>query len=125
MNKSFKPLTKAEEEIMQVLWRLEKAFVKNIVDAMPDPKPHYNTVSTILKILVEKKFADYKSYGNTNEYFPLVSKGDYSKKSMKQLVSGYFGGSFSNMLSFFANEKDISVEELEEILKQLKKKPKN
>lgn len=125
MIKSFKPLTKAEEEIMQILWRLEKAFVKNIVDEMPDPKPHYNTVSTILKILVEKKFADYKSYGNSNEYFPLVSKGDYSKKSMKQLVSGYFGGSFSSMLSFFANEKDISVEDLEEILKQLKKKPKN
>jgi BlaI family transcriptional regulator, penicillinase repressor len=124
MGKTFKQLTKAEEEIMQVLWHLGKAFIKNIVDELPEPKPHYNTVSTIVKILVEKKFVDYKSYGNTNEYFPLVSKGEYSKKTMKQLVSGYFGGSFSTMLSFFANEKDISIEELEEILKQLKKKPK-
>lgn len=118
--KTFKPLTKAEEEIMQVLWQLEYAFIKDIVDEMPEPKPHYNTISTIVKILEEKGFIDHESFGKSNRYFPLVKKEDYSKKSMKQFVKGYFEGSFSNMLSFFAKEKDISVEELENILKELK-----
>lgn len=124
MKASFKPLTKAEEEIMQVLWKLDKAFVKDIIDELPAPKPHYNTVSTILKILVDKGFADYESFGKSNRYFPLVQKDDYSKRSMKQFVKGYFEGSFSNMLSFFAKEKDITVEELEAILKELKNTPK-
>lgn len=124
MKASFKPLTKAEEEIMQVLWKLDKAFVKDIIDELPAPKPHYNTVSTILKILVDKGFADYESFGKSNRYFPIVQKDDYSKRSMKQFVKGYFEGSFSNMLSFFAKEKDITVEELEAILKELKNTPK-
>ncbi len=119
--KTFKPLTKAEEEIMQVLWQLEHAFIKDIVDALPEPKPHYNTASTIVKILEDKGFADHESFGKSNRYFPLVKKEDYSKRSMKQFVKGYFEGSYSNMLSFFAREKDISIEELESILKQLKK----
>lgn len=119
--KTFKPLTKAEEEIMQVLWQLEHAFIKDIVDALPEPKPHYNTASTIVKILEDKGFADHESFGKSNRYFPLVKKEDYSKRSMTQFVKGYFEGSFTNMLSFFAKEKDISIEELEGILKQLKK----
>lgn len=118
--KTFKPLTKAEEEIMQVLWQLENAFIKDIMDEMPEPKPHYNTISTIVKILEDKGFIDHESFGKSNRYFPLVQKDDYSKKSMSQFVKGYFEGSFSNMLSFFAKEKDISVEELESILKELK-----
>lgn len=118
---SFKPLTKAEEEIMQVLWDLEKAFVKEIVDALPEPKPHYNTVSTIIKILGDKGFVAYESFGKANRYYPLINKDDYSKKSMKQFVKKYFEGSFSNMLSFFAKEKDISVKDLEELLNELKK----
>jgi BlaI family penicillinase repressor len=122
--KTFKPLTKAEEEIMQVLWQLEKAFIKDIVDEMPEPKPHYNTVSTIVKILEDKGFIDHESFGKSNRYFSLVNKDDYSKRSMTQFVKGYFEGSFSNMLSFFAKEKDISVEELESILKELKKNAK-
>ena len=121
--KSFKPLTKAEEEIMQVLWKLEQAFVKDIVDGMPAPKPHYNTVSTIIKILSDKGFVGSESFGKSNRYYPLVKKDDYSKRSMKQFVRGYFDGSFSGMVSFFAKEKDISVKELEELLIELKKLP--
>jgi len=118
---SFKPLTKAEEEIMQALWQLDKAFVKDIVDALPEPKPHYNTVSTIIKILGDKGFVAYESFGKANRYYPVVDKEDYSKRSMKQFVKKYFEGSFTNMLSFFAKEKDISVKDLEELLNELKK----
>ncbi len=124
MKKNFKPLTKAEEEIMQVLWDLEHAFVKDIIDKLGEPKPHYNTVSTIVKILEEKGFVDHESLGKSNRYFPIVAKDDYSKKSMKQFIGKYFDGSFANMLSFFAKEKDISVQELESILTELKNKDK-
>lgn len=121
MKKNFKQLTKAEEEIMQVLWQIEKGFVKDVIDVLPEPKPHYNTVSTILKILEDKGFADHESLGKSNRYFPLIEKEEYSKKSMTQFVGKYFEGSFANMLSFFAKEKDISVQELEEVLKEVKK----
>lgn len=120
MKNTFKPLTKAEEEIMQGLWQLDKAFVKDIMEQLPEPKPHYNTVSTIIKILGDKGFVAYESFGKSNRYYPLVKKEEYSKKSMKQFVKRYFEGSFTSMLSFFAKEKDISVEELEQILKELK-----
>ncbi|WP_276134891.1 BlaI/MecI/CopY family transcriptional regulator [Polluticoccus soli] len=121
MTPHFKSLTKAEEEIMQILWQLEKAFIKDVVDALPEPKPHYNTVSTIVKILEDKGFVSHESLGKSNRYFPVVAKDDYSKRSMKQFVKRYFDGSFASMLSFFAKEKDISVKELEEILNELKK----
>ncbi len=117
----FKPLTKAEEQIMQALWQLDTAFVKDIVDELPEPKPHYNTISTIIKILEEKGFVGHESFGKANRYYALINKEEYSKKTMKQFVKGYFEGSFSNMLSFFAKEKDISVRELEELLHELKK----
>lgn len=126
MKPPFKPLTKAEEEIMQVLWKLNKAFVKDIVDELPEPKPHYNTVSTIIKILTDKGFVDFESFGKSNRYFPAVKKEEYTKKSMKQFVKKYFEGSYAGMFSFFAKEKDISIDELESILKELKKEtPKN
>lgn len=121
MKSNFKTLTKAEEEIMQALWQLEHAFVKDVVDLAPEPKPHYNTVSTIIKILEEKGFVGHESFGKSNRYFPLVQKDDYSKKSMKQFVTKYFQGSFPDMLSFFAREKDITVQQLEDILDELKK----
>lgn len=121
MKSNFKTLTKAEEEVMQWLWKLEKAFVKDIVDAMPEPKPHYNTVSTIIKILGDKGFVASESFGKSNRYYPLVDKESYSKGSMKQFVKKYFEGSYANMLSFFAREKDISVKELEALLDELKK----
>jgi BlaI family penicillinase repressor len=121
MKSTFKPLTKAEEEIMQILWKLGHAFVKDIVDELPEPKPHYNTVSTIIKILADKNFVGHESFGKSNRYYPLVKKDEYSKKSMKQFVKKYFEGSYTSMFSFFAKEKDISIEELESILKELKK----
>lgn len=115
-----KTLTKAEEQIMQALWKTGPSFVKDLIDELPEPKPHYNTVSTLIKILVEKGFVDFKSFGKSHQYFPLVSKESYTSKTMKQFVKGYFNGSFSNMVSFFVKEKDLDVKELEQLLRQIK-----
>ncbi len=117
-----KPLTKAEEQIMQILWKLEKAFLRDILEELPAPKPHNNTVATIIKILVEKEFAGITVFGRTHQYHPLISKDDYSKNTMKSFVKGYFEGSFSNAVSFMVKENNISIGELELLLKQLKKK---
>src|SRR5512147_232112 len=106
-----KSLTKAEEQVMQVLWKLDKAFLREIVDAMPNPKPHQNTVATLLKILVEKKFVDIEVLGRQHRYFPLLSKQEYSGKTIKQLAKNYFEGSFSNVVSYLVKENNISVEE--------------
>lgn len=114
-------LTKAEEEIMLILWELKEAFVKDIIEQMPSPKPHYNTVSTIIKILQEKKFVDYKSYGKTYQYFPLIEKKHYFKGAMKPLLKNYFNGSAKQLVSFFVKEKNISIDELEKLVKELKK----
>lgn len=116
----FKPLTRAEEQVMQVLWKIRKGIAGDIIAHLPDPKPHYNTVSTILKILQEKSFVRVERIGKSNLYHPAVPKDVYSKRSVKQLVKGYFGGSFAEMISFFAKEKDISIAELEAILKEIK-----
>lgn len=120
--KMMKPLTKAEEQIMQVLWKLGQAFLREIIEALPDPRPHNNTVATIIKILVEKEFVAVKVFGRTHQYYPLITKDSYSKSSMKNLVKGYFEGSFSNAVSFMVKENNLSVAELEMLLKQLKKK---
>ena len=117
-----KQLTKAEEQIMQVLWKLDKAFLREIIDALPNPKPHSNTVATILKILVEKEFAGIKTFGRMHQYYPLVGKDAYSKGSLKAMVKSYFEGNYSNAVSFMVRENNLSVEELELLLKQLKKK---
>lgn len=116
-----KPLTKAEEQVMQALWKLDKAFLRELVDAMPSPKPHQNTVATLLKILVEKEFVGTHTIGRNNQYYPRVTKEEYSKRTMKQMVKGYFEGSFSNVVSFMVKENNISVEELETLLQQIKK----
>jgi predicted transcriptional regulator len=116
-----KSLTKAEEQVMQVLWKLEKGFLRDIVEAMPNPKPHQNTVATLLKILVEKEFVGVNVISRHHQYYPAVSKDEYSKRSMKQLVKGYFEGSFSNVVSFMVKENSLSVEELETLLQQIKK----
>ncbi len=115
-----KALTKAEEQIMQVLWKLEQAFLREIVDEMPVPKPHQNTVATLLKILVEKEFVAVEVLGRQHRYSPLISKEDYSGKSIKQLAKNYFEGSFSNVVSYLVKENNISVDELEQLLKQIK-----
>jgi len=113
-----KELTKAEEQIMQELWLLEKAFVKEIVDKLPEPKPAYNTVSTIIRILEKKGFVDHYAYGKTHQYFPLISKTEYTKSYFKNFLSGYFSNSFQEMVSFFAKEDKMSLSELEEIIKE-------
>ncbi len=117
-----KTLTKAEEQVMQSVWKIEKGFLKDIVEAMPSPKPHSNTVATLLKILIDKKFITTTTFGRMNEYAPLISKQAYSKNTMSSLVKGYFGGSFSKAVSFLVEENKLSVDELELLLQQLKKK---
>lgn len=116
-----KTLTKAEEQVMQALWKLKEAFLREIVDTMPAPKPHQNTVATLLKILVEKGFVKITVLGRQHQYSPIVSKEEYSKKTIRQLVKGYFEGSFGNVVSFLVKENNISVEELENLLQQIKK----
>ncbi len=125
MSNRGKTLTKAEEEIMQVLWKLEHAFVRDILEALPAPKPHQNTVATILKILVEKEFAGIELFGRTHRYFPRISKEAYSKSTIRNVVKKYFEGSFSDAVSFMVKENNLSLEDLELLVKQLKKKQKN
>jgi len=119
-----KPLTKAEEQIMQALWKLEKAYLREIVESMPNPKPHQNTVATLLKILTEKKFVDITVMNRHHQYFALVTKEEYSGRSIKQLAKNYFEGSYSKVVSFLVKEKNISLEELETLLQQIKKQKK-
>ena len=127
-NRNMRDLTRAEEEVMQVLWKLKKGFVKEILEHFDEPKPAYNTVSTIVRILQDKGFVDHKAYGRTHEYFPVVSKSEYSKSHLSTFVNDYFSNSFEKMVSFFAKEKSISVKEMEEIMKIMEgevKKQKN
>ncbi len=119
--KELKELTKAEEQIMQELWILEKAFVKEIVDKLPEPKPAYNTVSTVIRILEKKGFVDHYAYGKTHQYFPVISKTDYTKSYFRNFLNGYFSNSFQEMVSFFAREDKMSLSELEEIIKEVGK----
>jgi len=114
-----KELTRAEEQIMQILWKLDRAFVKDILDALPVPKPAYNTVSTIIHILEKKGVVSHKAYGNTYEYFALTTKDEYKKKYFKSFLTRYFGDSFTDMVSFFVGDRDLSLQELEEIRQRL------
>lgn len=113
-----KELTKAEDQVMQILWSLEKGFVKDIIEKMPDPKPAYNTVSTIVRILENKGFIDHKAYGKTHEYFPAITKEKYTKFYLNNLIKGYFNGSIHNLVSFFAKENKLDVTDLEKLLKE-------
>lgn len=117
-----KTLTKAEEQVMMVLWKLDSGLLMEVVDAMPKPQPHKNTVATILKILVEKDFVRTESLGRVFKYHPIVSKEAYSSTTLTGVAKGYFEGSFSNIVSFMVDEKKLSVKDLELLLKQLKKK---
>jgi BlaI family transcriptional regulator, penicillinase repressor len=114
-----KELTKAEEQVMQVLWKIGTGYVNDVLDRFPEPKPAYNTISTIIRILERKGFVDHRAFGKTHEYFPLVSKKDYSKAYLGQVMKGYFSGSFMQLVSFFARESDLSVKDLEEIRKMM------
>jgi BlaI family transcriptional regulator, penicillinase repressor len=114
-----KELTKAEEQIMQILWNLGKGFVNDIIDKMPDPKPAYNTVSTIIRILESKGYVDHKAYGKTHEYFPLVTKEQYTKGFLKGFIGRYFSDSYKNMVSFLTENENLSVTDMEEIIDML------
>jgi predicted transcriptional regulator len=114
-----KELTKAEEQIMQILWKLEKGFVKDILEYLPKPKPAYNTVSTIVRILEKKGFVSHTAFGKTHEYYPVLSKEEYTRKFLKRFVENYFSDSFKEMVSFFAKEKDMSISELEDTMRMI------
>jgi BlaI family transcriptional regulator, penicillinase repressor len=114
-------LTRAEEEVMQILWEQEPSFVKDILEKFPEPRPAYNTVSTIIRILEQKGFVGHKAYGKTHEYFSLVSKEQYKSFATGKLMEGYFENSVEEMFSFFVREKKIDVKEADEILRLIDK----
>jgi predicted transcriptional regulator len=114
-----KSLTKSEEQVMQVLWKLGKGFLKDIIESTPDPKPHSNTIATILKILVDKGFVEYSVHGRNNLYKPMISQTEYGKKSINLLVKGYFDGSPARLVSQFINDHKLSEAELEALLQQI------
>ncbi len=118
--KDLKELTKAEDQVMQILWDLKSGFVKDIVEQMPEPKPAYNTISTIVRILETKGFVDHKAYGKTHEYFPLISKEKYTKFYLNNMLKGYFDGSFQNLVSFFAKENKLDSKAIEKLLEEIK-----
>ena len=115
-------LTNKEEEIMHILWKLEKAFVKDVLTEIEDEKPHYNTLSTIIRNLEEKGYVGHTAYGNTHQYYPVVTKEDYRKGFMSNAIENYFNNSYKSMISFFAKEEKISADELREILDMIEKK---
>jgi len=112
-------LTSKEEEIMQVLWRLENAFVKDIIHELPDPKPHYNTVSTFIRLMVDKGIVTYEVFGKSHRYYPILKEEDYKNKSIKNIVSGYFDDSFKNLVAHFAKEEKLNAEDLKDIIRMI------
>lgn len=114
-------LTNKEEEIMHILWKLEKAFVKDVLAEIKTEKPHYNTLSTIIRNLEDKGYVGYNAYGKTHQYFPLVSKEDYRNRFFSNAIENYFNNSYKNVVSFFAKEEKISIEDLKEIIKLIEK----
>ena len=118
-NTKTQELTRAELEIMQILWRVERGFVNDILESMPEPKPAYNTVSTIVRILEKKGFVAHKAFGKSHEYYPLISRTEYTSSFMTSVVNNFFGGSIGNMVSFLSHDKGITVSEADEIIKML------
>ena len=116
---TMKELTKAELQVMQYLWKLKKGFAKDIVAEFPEPKPAYNTVSTILRLLVKKGFVGYKAYGKTHEYYPQVEREDYTRRYFKSVLKNFFADSPQRFASFFAKEGDLSLTELEEMKRMI------
>jgi predicted transcriptional regulator len=117
-----KELTRAEEEIMQILWKIDKGFVRDIQEHFPEPRPAYNTVSTIVRILEKKGFVSHEAFGKSHRYFPVVSKKEYTRNFVGGFIKNYFSNSYKEMISFFAKEEKISTEELEEIRKMIESK---
>ena len=112
-------LTKAEEKIMKILWGIEKGFIKDILEQYPDPKPPYNSVSTIVRVLVSKDIVGYTAYGNAHQYFPKISKEEYRKGQLSRLVTDYYNNSFKQIVSFFSESKQLNEKELDEAIKLL------
>ncbi|WP_448700051.1 BlaI/MecI/CopY family transcriptional regulator [Mucilaginibacter sp. AW1-3] len=110
-----KELTKAEEQVMRILWQLKEAIVKDVIDLMPEPKPAYNTVSTVIRVLEGKGFIDHKAYGNSYVYFPLISEEVYKNFAFDKVMNNYFSNSYSSLVSFLVKEKNLSINELEEL----------
>lgn len=117
-----KELTKAEDQVMQYIWKLEKAFLKDIVDQFPEPKPAYTTISTVIRVLVKKEFLGFNTYGKVHEYYPLISKNDYFRDHFRGVVKNFFSGSIPNFASFFTNEEDLNISELEEMKRMIEHK---
>ena len=115
-------LTKAEEQIMQYLWELDKAFLKDIVEQFPEPRPAYTTISTVIRVLVKKKFVDFNTYGKIHQYFPLISKEDYFREHFNGVVKNFFSGSVSNFASFFTNDDELNITELEKMKRMIERK---
>ena len=116
-----KKLTRKEEELMKILWEMKKTYVKDILAKYPNPKPHYNTVSSLIRTLQEKKIIGHRQFGNTYEYFPLISKEKYRKTYMRQIIKDYFDNSYKKAVSFFISDENLKPEELDEIIKLIKK----
>jgi BlaI family penicillinase repressor len=116
-----KELTRAEEQLMQILWQLEKGFVKDVMEHLPEPKPAYNTVSTIIRILEAKGFVSYKAFGKSHEYYPIISKEQYQNFATDKLMSGYFDNSVQHMFSYFVKKEKIDLKEADEIMKLIEK----
>jgi BlaI family penicillinase repressor len=116
-----KELTRAEEQLMQILWQLEKGYVKDIIEELPEPKPAYNTVSTIIRILETKGFVDHIAYGKSHEYFPIISKEEYQNFATDKLMNGYFDNSVKHMFSYFVKKEKIDLKEADEIMKLIEK----
>ena len=114
-----KALTRKEEEIMKILWRIGKGFIKDIQDQYPDPKPPYNSVSTIVRVLVQKDIVGYTAYGKSHEYHPLISKEEYSKGQMSRLLSDYYNNSLKQVVNFFSESKQLDDKEVDEVMKML------
>lgn len=116
-----KELTRAEEQLMQILWQIEKGFVKDVIELLPEPKPAYNTVSTIIRILETKGFVAHKAYGKSHEYYPAISKEQYQNFATDKLMSGYFDNSVKHMFSYFVKKEKIDLKEADEIMKLIEK----
>ena len=115
-------LTRKEEEIMQVVWQLGKCFVKEVIERLPEPKPHYNTVSTIIRNMEEKGYIAHRDFGGSHQYYPVIGREDYRKNFMNKVIDGFFDNSYKNVVSYFAREEKISVEELKEIIRMIEER---
>ena len=120
--RKFKELTKAELQIMHLLWDKERAYINDLLEEMPEPRPAYNTVSTIVRILEKKGFVSHKSYGNTHHYFPIIDKDTYLNSLMSGIMNSFFSGSVANMVSFLSKKEQLSVEEADKLINIIKNK---